>query len=557
MGISSASTTGPPRLRERVGQLWRDGLDKGVSLDVVDLEDLRLAGEFDPGLHQGSAGGARCVLRTAPGSPRSSTLGVLPALPVSGGPMSGVMPAATRLARDVRWSETSGGRDVVPVVTLLRLALALMVIGALGLSAVSPAGAATYTTSVSPDPFAYLDTESLTYRLHITSGSQPERLRVYARAPSFIAGPAPWHSPLRLDQIVLEGPGTVLNRGGSFVIGDRFCNPVLPDMHGSNQANGSSIEVDLPANSTSALALPAHPSSSTEYAPWPGMDLAVEFQVEQSAGGGQQVIRSPSPSTRRHGMQISLSTDPPGDPGGCSTSFRQVESGEDILVSGRADPAVAGQLMTIRAVRSKPDGGPFGTRIPEGAPIELARVSIADDGSFAYRWRPTPAGEYTVGALYQSQSPELTNDFSNPANLRVGPPPTSAPPPAETPSSTITASPVPRPDLLRPKARGRRRGSLIISTARGAVLVAGGQDCPDRVKLEAWSRKQRIGVQHAALNRTCRWSSRYVIPIRRLPSLARRRLAHGRPITLTVTARLEGNVLSAVRSPSRRYRIRP
>jgi len=204
------------------------------------------------------------------------------------------------------------------------------------------------------------------------------------------------------------------------------------------------------------------------------------------------------------------------------------------LVSGKADRAVAGQLMTIRAVRSEPTPNRgFGNRTPVGEPVELARVRIAQDGTFAYRWRPAQPGDYTLGALYQSQSPKFADDFSIPANLRVS-------------------------KLLRPSARGRRRGRLIVSVARGALAGARGRPCSGRVKLEVRSGKKRVGVRSTPLGRTCRWSKRYAIPTRLLPPRQRRRLADGKPVTLTVRARFQGNArLVGDLSPSRAYRIKP
>jgi len=277
----------------------------------------------------------------------------------------------------------------------------------------SPAVAATFETSVSPSPFSYPDTKQLVYRLHVTTGGQPERLQVSASAPSFPGG----GTFMGLERMTLEGPGSVVGSGGGGGHGDRFCSPLLPDFHGSSLFFFPWIEVEIPANTTSTVALPGRPGS---FAPWPGMDLGVEFRV-----GSQwsEIVRSPSPANSgRHGVEISFRTDPEGEPGGCPLLFTPVDLGREITMSGRADAAAAGHLMTIRAVRSapQPGGNGFGNRVPEeGGPYDLATVRIAEDGTFAYRWRPTAPGDYTLAALYRSQSPKLDGDFSMPTNLRI------------------------------------------------------------------------------------------------------------------------------------------
>ena len=400
------------------------------------------------------------------------------------------------------------------------------------LATAARAGAATYETSVSPDPFSYPETERLVYRLHITTGIQPERLWVSARGPSFPGGGELFS--VGLSDIALEGPGVVVNRGGTFYHGDRFCRPVLPDSHGSGYFSSPFIEVEIPAGSTAAVALAARPGA---YAPWLGMDLAAEFAVGQDAQAAR-AVRSPSPANSgRHGVRISLDSDPAGVPGGCLTRFTPVGFGEGVSVRGRADTALAGQLMTLRAVRSEPAGRPGrGNRRPVGGVVELARVRIGEDGIFAYRWQPTQSGDYTLGALYQSQSPKFADDFSMPVNLRV----------------------LPRPNRLRPSARGRQRGGVIISRAQGVLLGSGESPCSGKVRLGIRSGSNRVGVRYTRLNGNCRWSKRYAIPVRRLPPRQRRRLANRKPVTLTVTARLKGSSKpSADRSPSRAYRIKP
>lgn len=429
-------------------------------------------------------------------------------------------------------------------------AVATAVLASLTLAA--PAGAATYRATVSPDPFTYPATEPLVYRLHITTGSQAERLKVTARAPRFPeSGEA-----LRLDEMTLEGPGSVRNRSAAILIADRFCTPVLPDSHGEGSYfRQSSIEVDVPADSTTALVLPASTYGGTGSAPWSGMDLAVEFELGGDALG-QPPIRSPSPvNGGRRGVRISFRADPVGAPGGCPLTFTPVNLGDEVLLSGTAETSVAGQLMTLRAVRSRPGSGPSGNRIPEGAPSELARVRVAEDGTFAYRWRPTAAGDYTLGALYQSQAPGLADDFSMPTNLRVGPTPTPTPTPSVTSTPPGKAA---SPALGRPTAHGRRRGRVVVSTARGVLSGAASRSCSGRITIEARSGARRVGVRHTSLTANCRWRRRYSIRLGRLPRRQRRRLAAGKPITMTVAASMQASAgAGPTRSPSTTYRVKP
>ncbi|MDP9385350.1 MAG: hypothetical protein M3P50_08980 [Actinomycetota bacterium] len=77
---------------------------------------------------------------------------------------------------------------------------------------------------------------------------------------------------------------------------------------------------------------------------------------------------------------------------------------------GRTEPPLpAGQEIRLDVVAP-------GTR----APTPLARVPIAADGTFALRgWRPAADGLHEVRASYESQSPELASDFSDPLNFNV------------------------------------------------------------------------------------------------------------------------------------------
>ena len=73
----------------------------------------------------------------------------------------------------------------------------------------APSDAATYGTTVTPNPF-FFPTFQLVYRLHVTTGVTAERLRVSAGpGPSFPGGGGYF---MELGEMTLEGLGTVVNR---------------------------------------------------------------------------------------------------------------------------------------------------------------------------------------------------------------------------------------------------------------------------------------------------------------------------------------------------------
>lgn len=352
----------------------------------------------------------------------------------------------------------------------------------------TPAGAATYTSSVSPDPFSYPGMEQVVYRLHITTGGQAEQLRVSASSPDF-PGQGEF---LRLQSMALEGSGTVLTGGSSVLHADRFCAPPFPDMHGEGSfISRPFVTVEIPANTTSTVALAATPAGD---APWPGMDLAVDFQVGPPTAPGQSV-RSISPqNSGLHGVPISVSTDPAGEPYGCGLSTPpSVAFGKPVLVRGRADPVIAGQLLTIRAARGRQ------------APAELATVRVGEGGLFSYLWQPAVPGEYAVGAFYRSQSAQLTDDFSNAMRLRIAPPTTR--PPSRVAPSALTAVP-------RVRCSGRRcvivvRGRI----SRPRAVPA----CTGTGRLRVAAGRRRVLSVPVTVARTCRYRvvRRFTLPSER------------------------------------------
>ena len=341
----------------------------------------------------------------------------------------------------------------------------------------APSQAATYQTTVEPNPFSYSAAQQLVYRLHVTTGAASEQLTVSA-------GPGPQFPGggyfMDLQEMTLEGAGTVLDRSRMIAIADRFCAPVFADTHGNHSFSTPSIKVELPANTTSTIALPARPYGN---APWRGMDLSVEFRIGTAS---PQLVRSPNPvNVGRHGLPISFRTDPPGAFGACLSFITppSVPLGRDVLLSGRTDPAVAGQLMTIRA-----------TRRGETGPEDLASVRIGADGAFGHRWRPPAPGDYAVGALYRSQSPALTDDFSEARALRV------LPPRPRLRLAAVTAA-------RRVRCRGRR----CVIVAHGSVRrprAAVAATCAGALRVRVASGKRRLLSTRTRVRRTCRYRVR-------------------------------------------------
>ena len=375
-----------------------------------------------------------------------------------------------------------------------RLSRAALAAALLAFSLPTPAGAATYTTTVSPNPFFYPATARLVYRLHVTTGAAPERLWVSVGGNQSRPGGGPGFPGegkfMKLEPMTLEGPGTVLDRRELALVSDRFCTPAFPDTRGRESFTTPTLMAEIPANSTAAIVLPARPF---ENAPWRSMDLSVEFLVGPTAGSAH-VVRSPSPiNVGRHGVPISFRADPAGAgplwgaclslAGGAALPLPSVPLGTEVSLGGKTDPAVAGQAMTIRAARRG-----------ERAPVDLARVRIQGDGSFRYRWRPTALGDYALGALYRSQSPALADDFSAATSMRIAPPRVRFRPRA------VTA-------VRRVRCRGRR----CTIAAHGSVRrprAAAGVECTGKVRIRVAVPRRLVLSTRVGVRKSCRYRAR-------------------------------------------------
>jgi len=221
--------------------------------------------------------------------------------------------------------------------------------------------------------------------------------------------------------------------------------------------------VARPARGDPGLGLLGIGLSGKDRSPWGGgVDHTIKTASRQGLG--------PSGSRRRpHGVRL-CGVRGRGDlwDGGLAHAPPSVAFGKDVLVSGKTDPAVAGQRMTIRAAR-------MGGRGPK----DLATVRIGGDGTFGYRWRPAVLGDYAIGALYRSQSPALADDFSEARTLRIAPP----------------------RNRLRP-------GAIVVRGSLRRPRAAGAAGCTGKVRLRVAVGKRRLLSTRFRIRRTCRYRAR-------------------------------------------------
>ena len=339
------------------------------------------------------------------------------------------------------------------------------------------ADAATYSTSVSPGSFSYSASQQLVYRLHVTTGAAAERLQV-------TTGPEPRFSgggvAVRFSEMTLEGPGTVVDSRVITMHGDPACAvaPVFPFAHGVNLQTTPTLEVDIPANVTTVVALPAR---LVHDAPWRTMNLAVEFRIGEPPAT-PAIVRSQNPMNMGpYGVPIAVATDPTGEPYPCfpwrSSPFfapRSVPLGKEVRLLGKTDPLVAGQLMTIRTERAGETAK------------DIATVRIGPDGAFSYLWRPPTPGDHAIGAHYRSQTPTFTNDFSGPIGLRVTPP-------------VVKATPTAITSARRARCRGRRCVITVHGTVRRPAAASTAR-CAGKARLRVATGSRRMLSSRVAVS---------------------------------------------------------
>ncbi len=346
-----------------------------------------------------------------------------------------------------------------------------VLVGGLGTSPV--ASAATYETSVSRATISWPGDADFDGRLRITTGSQAERLKVTANPPGFYETSLGTHGALEhLSAMRLEGPGTVVDRArGTIYEGAGVCtDESLRVTHGFNHNNPEAVTVEIPANSTATIVAPLRPTQNSypgPHAPWLGTRLGATFSVSARNSDGTwtpaQSVVSPSPTnTGKHGVRISLQSDPPSSRGQCHPAYffyyppagTEVEFGKQSDSPEEADPEVAGQLMTIRT----PDA-------------DLADVPIAADGSFTYFWHPSHLATTSSGRCIDRnrRSSSTTTPTAPPVHRRPATSHRETPPriaPADNRTGTLHRRPAPlgcrraMPDRSVPHVpASRRQGS--------------------------------------------------------------------------------------------------
>ena len=334
----------------------------------------------------------------------------------------------------------------------MRTVPAILTAATLALLGAAPAQAddPTFEASLTPERIAFGDGTEPEARLTIQTGADAETFNVStdATSPEFIDldGRSAGGGVLGVGcaRPRVEGPGT---------LGPLRCTvPSLPAcnrtglrvFHGIFDGSGD-LEVSVPPRSRTTLVFRARQSMD---APWPASRFQVRFQVSDGTLAGPQAIETPrlAPAGRT-GVRIGLRVEPAG--GGFCEPAPQVRG--PLTVRGRTDPSLAGQEILLRTATTD-----------EQVPRDLARVRVADDGTFAFAgWRPPP-GYREVAATYAAQRPELADDFSAPVAFELTgndpdrdpvtePRPDDGPPKGTPPGSDDGGSPA--ADPLRPEPR--------------------------------------------------------------------------------------------------------
>lgn len=321
-----------------------------------------------------------------------------------------------------------------------------------------------------------------------------------------------------------EGPGT-LGRSMCSVPGVPACDKTyLPTRHGMLGAAGSD-EITVPAQTRTVL---VSRLSHTSTAPWPNSTYGAGFRVQGGTlAEDRTVTSSTTPPAGRTGVRLAVTVEPAGSQG-CE---RVPEVRGPVTVRGRSDRFLAGQEVILRyATEAEPQ------------PRELARLRVADDGTFVFRdWRPKEPGLYEVAAAYVSQRPELTDDFSPPRAFRLAEPVPDPVDPRMPTEPHVDPDLTPPPVLVNRSLRVDREGRvrLRLFCPRGAPLF-----CSGSIRLRIGGRT--VGLRSSVVVAR---EARRTIRVR-LSRPARRRVARRRGVRATV--RISDRPLVAVTLRPRR-----
>ena len=391
------------------------------------------------------------------------------------------------------------------------LALSMLILGAVW---AAPAQAAdpTFRVTVSPDPVVHGEADRLTYRVEVTTGEEPERFTLDATPLGQFGGQGVLLFPTT-DGMRLEGPGKL--EPGPSLHGDPVPCHVseLPRGHGTFFRT-QEYEVELEARTTSTVVFQAF---IARHAPWRGdrYEMALRAYPDSARGGTLDrayLLQTPAPRPAgRSGVRIDLEADTPAS----RECDAPKNDGRPVTLSGRTDPALAGQELVLRVV-------PPGAR----AATELSRVRVGGDGSFtAPQWRPKALGLYQVAAAYRSQDDRFTDEFSVPLAFELTAPVPDPPDPPGPPGPSILPPPRPHAVLVNRSLRADRDG-----------LVRLRLWCPDRAGAPCANRiALAIGGRRTAASRsaTVAPGARRTVRVR-LSRADRRRVARRRDVPATV-----------------------
>lgn len=315
----------------------------------------------------------------------------------------------------------------------MRVCLACVLVAAVGAGFSARAGGGDVplelAATMSPTTIAYPGTREIVYRLELTTGATPQRVRVAVRPPVFAPGGgappraaapagAPVGSPIRLvDPPTVEGAGRILTSTPplSLAVAGR-----TPCQRGYVETSSAIVMLDLPAKSRTTLVTRAETGLA---APWPDTDYRVAYEIAVGSPPGKSVtVRPVEPIVSgRHATRIRLRLVPGPRP----------RRNQPVRVQGSITPPEGGTRLTLWAapVRRPPGGaiyveGPDFPRDYERA-RRLATVDTDTRGAFTSpSWLPRRrvgiyGGDYAVWATNRPEGSAQVPERSCPVFVSV------------------------------------------------------------------------------------------------------------------------------------------
>lgn len=274
-------------------------------------------------------------------------------------------------------------------------------------------GGLSVSVTHAPSSFDRLRAATKRYELTLTTGPEDERFSVFVEPPLFPDGGSPLY-PIA-PGIELVGPAQIT--GGVNIFSHVVCSPAFNVVHGAEPMR-QGIDVIAPANSSSLLRLSF--GVWRRDAPFRGMAVRpkVTFsdRLENSEPGAtgtigaDQVVLPEAPRLiGPTGVRISFTTRP-WTPLTNPKRAPTLRPGRTITVSGRTEPALKRQVVSLRTVG--PGQGRPKLRL-------LARVRTDRRGRFRYEWSPRRPGIHQLFAFYRRQRRGVTSDRACPRYVRI------------------------------------------------------------------------------------------------------------------------------------------